>query len=205
MTCLVLTSVIYGCRKDLGRFGKTAAADALAQHGVNLGLLQNAYRAGTSVQQKVNSVSPANLSRIIGTLNVDWATYTLFTNPDSSQLVEFDMPDDNSLLIPDATSIGDSSKYHAKTKAVFIVRKDTVRLSFFMKAIEDGTAAGYQPVLGQVHYKRIPLGFTGKILYFTLGRQFINGYRWNNGGISNTLSISAPVTHQLQTQSTGDN
>ncbi len=45
------------------------------------------------------------------------------------------MPDDKGLLVPDSVVINDSLKYHSKTTAVFILRKDTVNMSFFMKTV----------------------------------------------------------------------
>jgi len=109
------------------------------------------------------------------------------------------MPDDTTLLTPGMQAVNDTVKYFSKTSAVFILRKDTINMGFFMKTNEDGTAAGYQPVINYLHYQQIPAGFTGNVLYFTFGRQFINGWQWVNGAISKTLSLGA-ITAQPPAQ-----
>jgi hypothetical protein len=60
-----------------------------------------------------------------------------------------------------------------------------------MKTIEDATAIGYQSVINYFHYQQIPGTFTGNVLYFTFDRQFINGWVWNKGVLSKTLSFGA--------------
>jgi hypothetical protein len=46
----------------------------------------------------------------------------------------------------------------------------------------------------------MPGGFNGEVLYFTLDRQFINGYLWKNGSITKAVSIGAAQPVQQQTQ-----
>nr|WP_294943979.1 hypothetical protein [uncultured Mucilaginibacter sp.] len=201
-TIVILSSIIYGCRKDFGNFGETQSDNVLAEHGVDLSMIQKSYNAQINNKLQTAAISQQDLSNLVGTLNVDWSTYTLYENPDSSQTIEFDMPDDNTLMTPEGVTVTDSAKFHAKTSAVFILRKDTVNFSFFMKTVEDRSAAGYLPVLSQVHYLHMPLGFTGNVMYFTLSRAFINGYTWDNGNITKTLTISPVASTQPQINAT---
>lgn len=194
---LLLAGTIYSCKKDISHFNQSPAAEVLAAHDVDIAMLQKAYNDG------INNRSPRTAStqtpiNIINNLNVDWTTYTLYTYPDSTQLIEFAMPDDKSLLVPDSVSQAGRGKYNSKTSAVFILHKDTVSMSFFMKTVEDGSAAGYQSVLENLHYKQIPLGFTGNVYYFTLGKQYINGWGWENGGLKDILAFTNSAQPQTQ-------
>jgi hypothetical protein len=103
------------------------------------------------------------------------------------------MPDDTTLIAPSDSLENGRKKYSSKTSAVFVLHKDTVVLNFFMKTVEDQNAPGYQTVISQLHYLSVPGGFSGEILYFTLGRQFINGYLWKGGAITKSVSLSTVV------------
>lgn len=50
---------------------------------------------------------------------------------------------------------------------------------------------GSHSVMDKLHYNQVPYGFTGMILYYTLDRQYINGYRYLNGVIQGTVSLTA--------------
>ena len=199
---LFATFIVNSCRKEHDQTKQTQGQIALVNNGINIAMLQNAYNKGTSNNNgklKVNDVSQQTFANIINSLNVDWTSYTLFSYPDSTQVIEFTMPDDTSLLVPSQATLNDSSKYQSKTTAVFILNKDTISMSFFMKTIENESSAGYQSVINQLHYKQVPNTFTGNVLYFTLDRQYLNGYAWSNGAISKAVSLGTASTQQ-QTQ-----
>ena len=113
---------------------------------------------------------------------------------------------DGTLVLPNQVAGPDRGKYRSKTSAVFLLKNDSLRLSFFMKTVEDRTAAGYQPMLGQVHYRQVLQGFTGSVYYFGLNRQYMNGYRWKQGRITKTVSLQtvAPAAQpQRQVNASG--
>ena len=193
--------IIHSCRKDINQKASSPAAAALISNGINISMLKSNYNKGVAASKlKLADVSQQTLNSIISSLTVDWTTYTLNTYPDSTQVIEFAMPDDTSLLIPGTLKVNDTLKYHTKTSAVFILRKDTVNMSFFMKTVEDCTSPGYQSVINNLSYNMEPPSFNGNIYYFSLARQYINGYQWLNGTPVNTLSIAGSSTQQ-QTQS----
>ena len=198
---IVFVAAIIGCHKEIEKFGQTGSESVLANRGINIAMLQKAYNKGINVNSKLKTadVSQQTLANIISSLTVDWTSYTLFSYPDSTQVIEFTMPDDTSLLVPGQLAVHDSVKYQSKTAAVFIINQDTVTMSFFMKTIEDETAPGYQPVLNQLHYKQIPNTFTGNILYFSLSRQYLNGYSWSAGNITKAISLGAGTPQPPQT------
>ena len=186
---------INSCRKENIPSNNSVVTKALNGHGIDITRLQQAYQQGTSIPLKVNDISSQAIANIVGTLNVDWSSYTLQEFPDSSKIIEFPMPDDTTLIAPRDSLQNGHNKYATKTCAVFVLHKDTIVLNFFMKTVESLNAPGYQSVINQLHYLSIPGGFTGEVLYFTLGRQFINGYVWQNGSIKQSMTIgSAPAT-----------
>ncbi|MDP9078435.1 MAG: hypothetical protein M3O71_13460 [Bacteroidota bacterium] len=193
-----LSVIVYSCRKDLAKNDKSAPV--LAQHAPDITKFKNAYNKGINSRSnlKINDLSQQTISKIINNLNVDWTSYSSYTYPDSTQVIEFAMPDDSTLLVPGQLTLHDSLKYRSKTTAVFILRKDTINMSFFMKTIENETAQGSQPVLNLVRYQQIPKTFSGNVLYFTLDRQYINGYKWDNGVITKTLSLNSTTTQNTK-------
>ncbi|RFZ83128.1 hypothetical protein DYU05_13350 [Mucilaginibacter terrenus] len=184
----------YSCRKDSMHGGMAESEEALATHGVNLKVIQQKYNNSIAQNLKTSSVTPDQLKNIVGSIDVDWSTFVLYNNADSSQTIEFSVPDDHSLLLPGRAV--DTARYRSKTSAVFILKSDTVNAAFFMKTVENGTTPGYVSTLTDFHYKHIPAGFSGNVLYFTLGRNFINGYAFVGGSISKALSVSAIVGSQ---------
>lgn len=188
---LVLIPIIFivnSCRKDVKQ-SRQQSTQALVDNHINITLLQSAYNKEIKDKHQISDISQQTIENIIGTLNVDWTTYSLYTYPDSTQIIEFAMPDDTTLLSPHTSTVNDSVKYFTKTSAVFILRKDTISMSFFMKTVEKGEGTNYQSIINYVHYQQIPTGFTGNIYYFTFGRQYINGYSWENGNVSKALSL----------------
>jgi len=203
----VLTVIIVNsCRKDVNQQKQTKGDAALTKHKISIADLKKNYYtgigSGSTNRFTTADVSQQTLAYIIGSLNVNWSTYTTTTYPDSTQVVEFSIPDDSTLLVPGSLASHDSIKYHSKTTAVFILRQDTINMSFFMKTVEDCSATGYQSVIKQLYYKQVPPTFNGNIYYFTLARQFINGYQWQNGTPVNTVSLSAST---VQTQAQAGN
>jgi hypothetical protein len=186
--------VIHSCHKDL-KTSESSSEQVLVKNGINMAMLQAAYNKGTAkTKLQVTDIGQQTIANIINSLTVDWTSYSIFTYPDSTQVVEFSMPDDTTLLAPNMQGIGDTAKYFSKTAAVFVLRQDTIAASFFMKTVEDGTAPGYQSVLNYIHYQQIPGSFTGNVFYFTLNRQFLNGWAWDNGSITSALSLGAITT-----------
>ena len=189
------------CHKD--NLTTQQAKNVAIGHGsVNFAMLKAAYSKGTAKNLKiVNDISQQTLANMIGSLAVDWASYTVQTFPDSTQFVEFQMPDDTSLFILGSANNGDTIKWNNRTKAVFILKSDTIQMSFFMKVIEDLPTPGSPSMIDSLHYLQIPSAFNGQVLYFTLDRQFINGYAWQQGTIINALtptSASGPGTQTTQ-------
>jgi len=186
--------IIHSCRKDL-KTAESSSEQVLAKNKINLAMLQKNYSKGTAATKlKVNDLSQQTLANIINSLNVDWTSYTISTYPDSTQVVEFSMPDDTTLISPAMPAVGDSIKYFTKTSAVFILRADTVNTSFFMKTVEDCTAPGYQSVISYLHYQQIPGSFTGNVYYFTLNRDFLNGWSWQNGSLTGTVAFGSLIS-----------
>lgn len=167
--------------------------------------LRNAYNKGISGEKKLYDLDQQTLERIVGNLNVDWSSYAVIEFPDSSTVVEFSMPDDTSLFVVGDQNLNNNNTYHSKTNAMFILHKDTLAMSFFMKTIENPSDSTYQSTIDQLHYTVIPSTFTGQVLYFTLDKQFINGYAWQNGILTSTVSLSAQMqtdqSPKLQTNS----
>ncbi len=192
---VLLIFCINSCRKENIQSNKSVVIKALNGHGIDITRLQQAYQQGTSSPLKVNDISSQTIANIVGTLNVDWSSYTLQEFPDSSKIIEFPMPDDTTLIASRDSLQNGHNKYTSKTCAVFVLHKDTIVLNFFMKTVESLNAPGYQSVINQLHYQSIPGGFNGEVMYFTLGRQFINGYVWQNGSIKQSMTIgSAPAS-----------
>ncbi len=192
---VLLVFGINSCRKENIQSNNPVVTKALNGHGIDINRLRQAYQQGTSGPLKVNDISSQAMANIVGTLNVDWSSYTLQEFPDSSKIIEFPMPDDTTLIAPRDSLQNGHNKYASKTCAVFVLHKDTIILNFFKKTVESLNAPGYQSVINQLHYLNIPGGFNGEVLYFTLGRQFINGYVWQNGSIKQSMAIaSAPST-----------
>jgi|GEM_PF-3326428 len=192
---VLLVFCINSCRKENIPSNNPVVTKVLNGHGIDITRLRQAYQQGTSSPLKVNDISSQAMANIVGTLNVDWSSYTLQEFPDSSKIIEFPMPDDTTLIAPRDSLQNGHNKYTSKTCAVFVLHKDTIVLNFFMKTVESLNAPGYQSVINQLHYLSIPGGFNGEVLYFTLGRQFINGYVWQNGSIKQSMTIgSAPAS-----------
>ena len=114
------------------------------------------------------------------------------------------MPDDTTLIAPRDSIHTGNNKYRSKTSAVFILHKDTIIMNFFMKTVEDLNNPAYQSVIDQQFYLNTRANFTGQVLYFTLDRQFINGYLWQDGSITKTVSIESNTSTPSQTQKTRD-
>ena len=105
---LFTVAVIYGCRKEIMKNDNSPSAVALVKNGIDITMLQNVYNKGVN-DSKLKAAS-TQVFDIISNMNVDWTTYSLYTFADSTQIIEFAMPDDKSLLMPDAITTGDSSK-----------------------------------------------------------------------------------------------
>jgi len=114
------------------------------------------------------------------------------------------MQADSDLIVTRQIKPGDSVFYKNKTAAVFIRLNDGTRLNFFMKVIEDYTQT-HKSVIGNLHYRQIPATFTGVVVFYTLDRKFINGFRYNNGrkvaALNGTKGGSS--NSKLQVNSTG--
>jgi hypothetical protein len=192
---VVVVIVVHSCRRDIVHPNSSVAVKTLTTHGIDISKLQAAYQQGTSAGKlKTMDVSSQAMANIISTLNVDWSSYTLQEFADSSKIIEFPMPDDTTLIAPRDSLQNGHKKYASKTAAVFILHKDTIVLNFFMKTVEDQNNPNYQSVINQLHYLSVPGGFNGEVLYFTLGRQFINGYLWKGGSITKAISLTSVTT-----------
>jgi len=163
---------------------------------IDISALKEIYNKAIGSSNGVKTLSNNSTLNFIRTLNVNWDTYTLQKRKDSSIVAEFDMKNDTGLYVLKKLNFGDTIKYKNQTTVTFIKFKDGSRLNFFTKIIEDLTLPGSHSVLNKLHYNQVPYGFTGMILYYTLDRQYINGYRYVNSTIQGTVSLNTtpPIT-----------
>lgn len=198
--------IIYSCQKEI----KENNLVQQPQQGliqVDIAALKDIYNKAISSSNGSQTLSHNSTLNFIRTLNVNWDTYTLQKRKDSSIVAEFDMKNDTGLYILKKLNFGDTVKYKNKTTVTFIKFKDGSRLNFFTKIIEDLTLPGSRSVMDKLHYNQVPYGFNGMILYYNLDRQYINGYRYVNGGIQGTVSLTTtpPVTSEKSVNSVKPN
>ena len=113
---VLLVFGINSCRKENIKSNNPVVTKALNGHGIDITRLQQAYQQGTSSPLKVNDISSQAMANIVGTLNVDWSSYTLQEFPDSSKIIEFPMPDDTTLIAPRDSLQNGHNKYTSKTR-----------------------------------------------------------------------------------------
>src|ERR1700749_1054113 len=65
-------------------------------------------------------------------------------------------------------------------------------------------ATGYKSIISQLHYGKVPTGYDGTVMFYTLDKTYLNGYRYTNGKITADVSVVIPVNNSgQQIQSTG--
>lgn len=202
VAAILAAIAIHSCKKD----SHQTPDKPLTSGTINADIpaLQTIYTkaVGSSSLSMLNSGGRG--LNLIRTLDVDWNTYTLQKRKDSSIVAEFDMNNDTGRFDLKQLKAGDTIKYINKTRVVFIRYKNGSRLNFFTKIIEDLTAPGSHSVIQDLHYNNIPLGFNGLIVYYTLDRQYINGFHYTNGVLDGPTSISGqqsqgPAVNSLKT------
>lgn len=200
---LILTLIfVNSCRKDNRKVLPSPQSPLVTAINADIPNLKVIYaKAMGSNGLSVKSVGGKALN-LIKTLDVNWNTYTLQKRRDSSILAEFDMNNDTGLFVLQKLTPGDTIKYANKTDVVFIKYKDGSRLNFFMKVVEDLTVPASKEVIKSLHYGEVPPGFCGMILYYTLDRQYINGYHFTYGIADGTITFPSTAGQQ-QIQSVG--
>jgi len=193
--------VIHSCRKDVRMAG---VQQPLTLNSSDINELQGIYASGTS-GSKLATLSTANgndIGNYVRNLNVKWDKYQAYLRADNSQLAEFDIESENFLLSTNQPKAGDTAYCRNKTEAVFIKFNNGHRLNVFMKVIEDFSQTK-QSVIKDLHYKQIPSTFTGLIIFYTLDRHFLNGWRYSNGKIAGAIGAPTSIAgSSIQTNST---
>ena len=202
---LITALIIHSCKKD----PRSSESVSLSQS--ELSLLQLIYKIATTTDKnnlkalnvKANNATTlsntnygANSSdfNLISNLNVQLDKYLIKNRSDNSRVVEFEMQPDSNTLVLKKLSIGDTIFYKNKTSSVFIKLNDGGRINCFMKVIEDFSKTR-KSVIKNVHYQNIPKTFNGVVLFYSLNKKFINGYRYKNGTISGIINASSTVTN----------
>lgn len=187
LSVIVLSAVVYGCRKET-RHSNDPSQD------VDVTQLQTIYNQGiiTSTQQ-TNAVYASPQLTLVHSLNVSWNKFHKSTRADGSRIVEFTV-NDTSRTFMKKLNTGDLIPYNDKSEVVFVQKTDGTTLSYFMKVVEDLTVSGTKSTVKNFYYGSVPAGFSGTVLYYTLNRQYLNGYRYKNGKITADISVVVPVT-----------
>jgi len=190
--------VIHSCRKDIRMSG---TQQNIALSDADISELKGIYNSGINASgQATTSTNGSQVSNFIRNLNVKWGNYQAYTRDDNSQVAEFELEKENFMLSTRQQKAGDTVFFRNKTEAVFIKLSNGKRLSVFMKVIEDFNQTK-KSVIANLHYKQIPSTFTGSIIFYTLDRHFINGWRYNAGQIVAKLgtpgAASANSTQQV--------
>src|ERR1700753_1960830 len=109
--------IIHSCRKESTQQKQSRSETTLINNNINLSMLKSAYNIRISNNNlKVADVNQAVIN-LIASLDVDWTSYVLTTYPDSTQVIEFAIPNDTALVVPGTLASHDSIKYHSKTSA----------------------------------------------------------------------------------------
>jgi len=183
---IVTIIIVHSCRKDNKH---PADQPTLTTINADIPALKAIY-TNTQNNNGLKTLSTGNgwLS-LIRTVDVNWDTYTLQKRKDSSIVAEFEMKNDTGIFTLKKLNLGDSIKYASRTTVTFIKFKNGMRLNFFTKIIEDLTLSNHRSAIKNVHYNRVPSGFSGVILYYSLDKQFINGYHLKNGFVDGDISF----------------
>ncbi len=194
-----ITGLLYSCRKDFSSVvtnDKPSLIDPASYQSVfNSAILS---KGGL---KKSNSFDEQKPSPIITSSNVLWDTGVKYKLDDSTNVTEFSVKSDSALIALDAIE-GNRNSYNNKTTAVFIEKKNGVKIYFFMKAIEDRSDSNTPTTLANLHYRKVPSSFTGLIMFFSFDRKFLNGYTYAQGSIAGRVSFNAlPSQKQVQSVS----
>ncbi|HVW96139.1 MAG TPA: hypothetical protein VHA56_09245 [Mucilaginibacter sp.] len=201
-TLVVSALIIHACRKDVKNPLTQVPQKTDLISAASIDTLKTIYNNGIHSSYTVFN-EPHGVINFINSLDVDWNTFTI-QKRNGSIVTEFEIKSDTGLFVLKKMFVGDTVKYRNRTTVTFIKFKDGRRLNFFTKIIEDLSMEKRRPIIKQLHYGRIPSAFSGVILYYSLDRQFINGYRFKNGKPDGIVSFSEnsgsqPKINSLQT------
>ncbi|WP_295653495.1 hypothetical protein [uncultured Mucilaginibacter sp.] len=178
---LIITAfIVNSCRKN-----NSVSPETNIGNDIDLAALQKIY---------TNDSVPGNVlvtdkSTLIQTRDVIWGKI-YFLQRAKSRVLEFDINKDNNLWTLGAAP----SLTKNKTSAVFLEFNDGSRLNFYMKVIENLQDSTSSSVIPYVHYNNIPANFSGQVMFYTLNRQFINGYNYVNGKIKGYYTPNKSTT-----------
>lgn len=192
LALILILFIIHSCRKEI-RTGTLQTTLSKADIGELQGIYSKGIVSGSGIT--VAAVGSSNFPNLVHGLNVKWDKYVVNNRIDNSQVVEFDMQPDSTFYLTRRTKAGDSVYYANRTSAVFIKLNDGRRLNFFMKVIEDFTST-HKSVMSSMHYTQVPATFSGIVIYYTLDRKFINGYRFKNGKKISKMGMPAANSSQ---------
>lgn len=197
LSFLIVALIIYSCHKEsqVNNSNQTTLSDndiAQLKSVYNQGIISGSGFATFSV----NNSLPA----FIKNLNVNWNQYILGKLSDGGKTAEFDIQADTGLITL-SDKQGSNLTSANKTVAVFLTKSDGTKLNFFMKVVEDFSQAP-KSTIKDLHYRQIPTTFSGKVLFFTLDRKFINGYKYSAGkSIGSIVGIFTKSAGGKQVQS----
>lgn len=190
---LLTALIIYSCKKN----NVQEIAGTTAFNNINLTKLQRLYNQYTRpfVTRKYSTKSLLDTSKLnfILNLNVSWDKPYVFNRTDSNQVTEFSMKTDSGLFTLTQLQNDQPVNYRNKTSLIFVnnpSKPHGKQLGFFMKVIEDLNSKSIGSVIDQVHYGRVPQEFSGMVLYFTLGKVYINGYVYRNGKVVRQVTLN---------------
>ncbi|MCC8408250.1 hypothetical protein LJ707_04865 [Mucilaginibacter sp. UR6-1] len=184
---IIAMTVIYSCRKESRESNATESVDEPKIEAVDIEELKSIYEKETNL--KVNALQGQNLQRFVRGKKVDWTHYFQKDRPDA-KVIDFDVEQDSNIVVLEQLKDGKKNNYRNNTKAVFLEYKDGKRLNFYMKVIEDVSVNGGFSVAKDVHYDYVPTNFNGLILYYTLDKSFMGGYRYSGGKPTKNISLN---------------
>lgn len=195
---LTLSLIINSCKKEK-LIVTPPNGDKLSTIDINR--FKSIYNSETRSETSLlvtKTVSPGQvILNLIQNMDVKWDSYFIIHRPDSSKVTEFELHSDTCIFTPEPTFKDQVVNFLNKSSVVFIERPDGTSLNFFMKVIEKINSPVEKNLLKEVHYKTIPKGFNGQVMFYSLDRKYLNGYNYVNGNITGTISITPKKNNEM--------
>jgi hypothetical protein len=194
---LLFGLLINSCKKELPFKNNQIIQDE------KVNIFKEIYEQETNIVSNLEykTLSAASSSfQMIKAKSVNWDKP--FTKQRSaSKVTEFEVKEDSIFLALRQFKEGERMNYRNKLSAVFIENIDGTRLNFYMKVIEELSGDYAVPIINEVKYNFTPVRFSGQILYYSLDKKFINGFKYKKGKVVGTVKLFEDNKSQKQTTS----
>ena len=205
--CLILMTgliaVIYSCKKDV--FNSTSPPDQKEQSAF-VEEAKGWFERNTVIHKEQSLATNAvggNKRKWNDALKPDWGKTTVYSK-NKGTIIEMPLFSSAVSFLMNTTDGSRATQQNNYTKATYIIQKDSAGVfkGWFMVLVADTAYVnGDFTKLGKNTYRSKDPTYSGRLLYYDLNGKFLAGWKYDNGAITNTLSVADQIVNQQQINS----